>query len=344
MASALLEQSLGGPFSKCEEGDESVLHKCLQHEISAISSKSTMAKKLRYIHVTKCAGSSIEHVSGKSWGRHDMDYLAATADIYTKDGSFWHVPLQYAKPYVLRDLLKKFDYFIVVRNPFERVVSEFYCQWGGAGNKRITDVQGFNAWIAAKLQSIQSSSSNSNTSSSSLNYLHGHWAPQYLYVQDGEGKLIVKRNNVLFMERLVPQYTSLIERYKLPNEFSLSNKIHLNENRDKKFCAADLNPKNVELVRRVYSLDFQYFGYSEDPPPRPPLRVPEASKVVQAPVTQSHMETNSKRRRVEDENETMPWSSKPNSRKANAALCPAPGASFADIVAIMASKKRKTEI
>ncbi len=252
------QQSLGGPFIRACESDEDILHKCLRGSSSSSpTSSSSHRKALRFIHVTKCAGSSVESISQKRWGKYDMDYCGATVEISTDRGSWWHVPLRLAKPHVLRDLLKKYDYFVVVRNPFDRVVSEFYCPWGGAGKKRDADVHGFNSWINAKLEGLLSSPS-----------LHGHWAPQSIYVQDSEGKLLVYPDNVLFMEDLQTQYASLVGRYALPQTFALNDDVHVNQGQDKKFCAADLDSRNVELVKRIYAHDFEYFGYDRIPPPR----------------------------------------------------------------------------
>ena len=60
--------------------------------------------------------------------------------------------------------------------------------------KRDTDVHGFNSWINAKLENLLRSPP-----------LHGHWTPQYTYVEDSEGKLIVYPSNVICMENLESQ-------------------------------------------------------------------------------------------------------------------------------------------
>ena len=293
-------KSLGGPYALLGSKDSS----------------EDKRSPLRFIHVTKCAGSSIESVSQKSWGKHDMDYCAATCEIYTDKGSWWHVPLRLAKAHVLRDLLKKFDYFIVVRNPFERVVSEFYCPWGGPGKKSDTDVYVFNAWISEKLEGLSSSPP-----------MHGHWAPQYLYVEDGEGKLIVQPSNVIFMESLDTQYASLMKRYSLSDTYALRGDVHVNQSQDKKFCAADLDSRNIELVTRVYDRDFEYFGYDRVPPPRKeiaaaPAAAPAATVAAKAAPSSKDLKP------------------KPLARKAAPALDSK--ASFADLLATM-NKRRKTD-
>ena len=243
---------LGGPF---KEGKSNRYHP------NVLTDDSKPMKSLRLIHITKCAGTTLESVSKKSWGKHDHDYSAAVSSVYTRDGSSWHVPLQYAKPHVLRDLLKKFDYFMVVRNPYDRVVSEFFCPWGGAGNRRNnTTVSGFNEWISKRLCTVKAQMSDKSPDSA----LQGHWTPQYMYCEDADGRLIVRRENVVLLEDLQNQYARLIERYGLSEEYQLSNTESLNVGTSKSFSPADLDSRNVALIGEVYEKDFEFFGFSKE--------------------------------------------------------------------------------
>ena len=84
-----------------------------------------MTKILKFIHITKCAGSFIEDIGKEhniEWGRFHKEY------------GFWHnnfidVP---------NAIKQKYDWFVIVRNPYDRILSEYYCEWGGIGNKNIT--------------------------------------------------------------------------------------------------------------------------------------------------------------------------------------------------------------
>jgi hypothetical protein len=226
------------------------------------ASDTNKKKELRMIHITKCAGSSLESISNKTWGKHDHDYLAAVSDVHTIDAAFWHVPLRFAKPYVLRDLLKKYDYFTVVRNPYERVVSEYFCPWGGAGSKRQhSNVSAFNEWIHQRLKTVKSALQELENVPVS-----GHWAPQHLYVTDSTGKVIVHKDNVIMMEDLSNQYAALKDRYHLPSTFVLPNDTFVNPGPRKIFTPLDLDRHNIALIQDVYRLDFAYFGYNTEPP------------------------------------------------------------------------------
>ena len=265
---------LGGPW-KAE--DESAYHESVLPR--------GRGKQLRLIHITKCAGTTLEGVSKKTWGKHDFDYATAVSSVYTRDGAFWHVPLKEAKQHILRDLLKKFEYFVVVRNPYDRIISEFFCPWGGAGNRRQTTVAGFNEWIWKRLSAIKALLADKSNEA----VIQGHWTPQYMYVVDSNGKLIVRKENVVFLEQLKEQYPRLVKRYNLPSEFDLSDAQSLNVSSEKTFTPSDLDSRNVALIGEIYGKDFEFFGYSTKIPVTPEPKIskqsaPSASVLAKRPI------------------------------------------------------------
>ena len=72
--------------------------------------------------------------------------------------------------------------------------------------------------------------------------LHGHWTPQHMYVV-GNGKLIVRKENVIPLEDLRPS-AQLVERYHLQRSISFQT-LSLNVGKSKLFCPADLNSSNI---------------------------------------------------------------------------------------------------
>ena len=84
-------------------------------------------KELKFIHITKCAGTTIENMGKKNnilWGRFHKEYGCN----YIL-GPPWHEIFKNQNT----NLKLKYDWFVVVRNPYERLISEFYCKWGGIG-------------------------------------------------------------------------------------------------------------------------------------------------------------------------------------------------------------------
>ena len=93
------------------------------------------AKELKFMHITKTGGTSIE-AAGKrlnvSWGKFHT--------FAEKAYGLWHDLPTKRNP----SLIRKYDWFTVVRNPFSRVVSEFWCPWGGRGRPSEVNVSSFN--------------------------------------------------------------------------------------------------------------------------------------------------------------------------------------------------------
>ena len=94
-------------------------------------------KELKFIHITKAAGTSIEDIGNKrglKWGRFDKEQKYKTKPI---SPSFWHTPFT-----ELDDSYKrKYDWFVVVRNPYTRILSEYYCKWIGFSEQKLSHKQ-----------------------------------------------------------------------------------------------------------------------------------------------------------------------------------------------------------
>ena len=77
-------------------------------------------KQLKFIHITKYAGTTIENIGKKNnilWGKFHTEYGWYHENFSNKN----------------EKLKLKYDWFMVIRNPYERLISEFYCRWGGVG-------------------------------------------------------------------------------------------------------------------------------------------------------------------------------------------------------------------
>jgi hypothetical protein len=171
-----------------------------------------------------------------------------------------------------------------VRNPFTRVLSEFYCEFGGPRadiSRSCGTKEGFNAWISQQLHSILSAMTTPST------IMHGHWCPQHLYLTDAGGQRIILPDNILRFEKLDSDFEALMTRYRCPFTLKGAKKMLTSVNTTRpaeatsggavktKFTVADLSAECVDLIRVVYKEDFTHFGYDLDPlrchevPPRP---------------------------------------------------------------------------
>ena len=197
-------------------------------------------KMLKFIHITKTGGTSIENIGlkhGIKWGRFDTEMLK---HFDKKESlSIWHYPFTLLD----KKYKQKYDWFLVVRNPYDRVLSEYYCPWNRKGEyvKHTTNKKEFNDIIYSKI--IEKLSGFKRVS----------FEPHYRYI-DKSVKI-----HVLKFENLKNDFDSLMKKYNLDIKLDL----HTNKGNNKLFSIADFSPKLVKLINRVYDKDFKLFGYKK---------------------------------------------------------------------------------
>lgn len=207
--------------------------------------------KLKFIHITKNAGTSIENIAQEksiNWGRFD-------SDLKFLGNSFWHKPLQFNQNEKLKaEILDNYDLFAVVRHPYTRCISEYYCKWGGPKSRKATKHE-LNSYIQEKVRSVRTRESVASKKSLSNN-LYGHFVPQFYYLYDGQGNRIVQ--NIIRFENLEQEFNSLMKKYEIP----LVLNRHDNRN-SSKFTVSDLTPDTKRLIFQVYKRDFKEFDYAQ---------------------------------------------------------------------------------
>jgi len=189
-------------------------------------------KNLKFIHITKTAGTSIEniaHKKGIKWGMFDPVYKKKRGD----PGDPWHD---------VRNLSNDCDYFMVVRNPYDRIISEFHCKWA---NKDIQiykwSYEMFNSYINKKINESMISSRRG-----------GHYYPQYLYLNDDI------KIHVLKFENLKSDFDSLMKIYNI--DLTLDRLDNFN---NKIFGVKDIDHENIKLINEYFDKDFQLFSYDK---------------------------------------------------------------------------------
>jgi hypothetical protein len=185
-------------------------------------------KPLKFIHITKTAGTSIEDEAfncGIHWGRYHGEYGP------------WHgfFPNKNIK------LKNTYDWFTVVRNPYDRIVSEYHCYWGGIGNSDIKHTkEQFNKFIMNKIKNR-------------VGY-GDHYSEQYKYIDTVNDNTI----HILHYENLKEEFVNLMKRYNLPPRLNMYKNV---SNVNKKFTIDDLSKECIELINTVYKKDFELFDY-----------------------------------------------------------------------------------
>lgn len=195
-------------------------------------------KDLKFIHITKTGGTSIEDEglsAGIEWGRHHEEY-GWCHEIFTNKSE---------------ELKSKYDWFMVVRNPYERILSEFHCKWGGVGEKaNFVGVKFFNDYLKGKIRNRGKITTTRHGQSYS-----DHYTEQYLYLDEAV------KVHVLKMENLTEEFNTLMSQYNIP----LKLNHHSNSNK-KVFGVHHMDSELIQLIQEVYKKDFETFGYSVTPP------------------------------------------------------------------------------
>jgi hypothetical protein len=229
--------------------------------------EESLASKLKLIHVTKTCGTALElwgQNNGFTWGpfwlkNKTEEYGSPNVTIWGR--AMWHIPPQYfaKNPY------EGYDTFIVVRDPYARMISEFRCPWNGYYHRvkslksnisyaerlslrAAATVDDLNGWLVGKLQK----------GAARPPFEHGHMVPQHLYIYGADGKVFVKPNNILHAENIHDEFAAFRQRYNIKG----GPLQHINDSEMKKFVVTDLSKLTRQLIEEEYSKDFDRLGYA----------------------------------------------------------------------------------
>jgi len=255
-AIVVLNVFLGGFTTFITKVKEQVNERDLQEVVSS----------LEFVHITKTGGSSIERAAasaGIRWGacHYGEEFLKRdfgnTCSQNLKWGKMkqsevpnevkgayfnkwssapWHTPPHWWET----NPLQKTKTFTVVRNPYTRALSEFYCKWAGSKEWSLkNDVQHLNSWLQNKIRKPPHD---------------GHFLPQYFYVFNTQGEKVV--NHVLQFEKLNTEFPILMEQYSF--DVSLAK---YNVGKDKHLTYHNLTRETLDLLNIFYAEDFEFFDY-----------------------------------------------------------------------------------
>eukprot|EP00746_Dinoflagellata_sp_MGD_P160962 gnl/MRDRNA2_/MRDRNA2_87948_c0_seq1.p1 gnl/MRDRNA2_/MRDRNA2_87948_c0~~gnl/MRDRNA2_/MRDRNA2_87948_c0_seq1.p1 ORF type:complete len:316 (+),score=68.08 gnl/MRDRNA2_/MRDRNA2_87948_c0_seq1:124-1071(+) len=237
-------------------------------------------RELKFVHITKNAGTAIEGWAAKmglKWGKMwNAALQQARKDLLPPfEGKIqsepWHIPPQYFRtnPY------SRFETFAIVRNPYERMISEFRCKWKGfqapakSADKKARRLDAtaadLNAWIEKKIHSMRRRECTNGCGrrmGELCVFANGHCVPQHLYIFAPDGSRCIPSANVIHFENLDAEFSELLRRYGMLDPPSLEK---INESDMRKFTTSDLSASSRQLIEEAYARDFDEFGYDRLP-------------------------------------------------------------------------------
>ena len=205
-------------------------------------------KKCIFIHIPKCGGTSIEdviwpHPEDRTEANLWMGFISKYRNKY-QTGGLQHLLACQIREEVGIDVFESFYKFAIVRNPWDRAVSQYsYMQT----RPDLMDFIGMQPETEFKhyLQLIQEKQ-------------HVQWMSQIDFLLDHDGTLLVDR--LCRLEKLETDLTDIFDILGLCIE---SNKIiHANRSKRKNIDHYYSDQESIDLVGELYSKDIEYLNYS----------------------------------------------------------------------------------
>jgi len=204
---------------------------------------------INFIHITKNAGTFIEDIGFQNnllLGKYNNS-IEKYNTLSQKNNDYYHINPNYFYPEIYNNnfsLSNKVN-FLVVRNPYDRILSEIFCPWAGILNFNISpSIEDINQFLNEFLMNPKTFK------------VEGHYAIQYHYAYDNNDILMV--DDILKMETLSNDLKKFNEKYNLNLVINKSSKT----NTSTKICSIeDISKENIKLINEIYELDFKTFNY-----------------------------------------------------------------------------------
>ena len=179
---------------------------------------------------------------------------------------WWHLPVQLF-PIANNNPYKNAELFGVVRDPYDRMVSEFYyictlkvMKWrpDQCDRSRLSEATYMNEWLSKKIRNRETDSGRS--------YLidNGHFTPQHDYIYGPNQVRML--DYVLFMdsEQFNDDFATLMNAYDLPNvQLKKLNALGSTARGDDHLNTTHLDTKTIQWIHNMYPDDFAIGGYEK---------------------------------------------------------------------------------
>ena len=191
--------------------------------------------------------------------------------------SFWHIPLSLWKDNLLLDYKKKYMIFCVVRNPYDRIVSDFkfwikfyYLHKKSKHEKYYYSLLKQIETIYEKNFSLNKKNMNKVIQKLLSNNIYeyeldGHLIPQYKYVYTLINKKLIKIPDlIIYFEDLKKELKKYKQKYfpLIPNQ--LIENTHKNPTLNKNLNKSQLTKETKDLIFNYYEGDFISFHYKKE--------------------------------------------------------------------------------
>ena len=197
--------------------------------------------KILFIHIPKTAGSSIEiffEMQRKEWFYQGSPAYSINTVKYAP---------QHFTAEIMKEKFKQFDMyfkFAFVRNPYDRLLSEYYFMHRGAGIEFFNDPGNFERWVFGYL----------NKKGKEFTNCYCHKIEQYRYVYDVTGKLV---DFVGKFENLQEDFNKVLKIMDYQGSGKLMKSQSAKFEKNKKL----LTDKVKHRIKDVYYADFKLFNY-----------------------------------------------------------------------------------
>jgi hypothetical protein len=193
-------------------------------------------KKCIFIHIPKTAGTSVEQFL-KDNGKNEIDFIGVR-----NNRSLQHLTALELSRMV--QFFNKYYKFSIVRNPYDRLLSEYY--W--------TPLEGYKS--GKSKMNFLNYVSNIIIHKKYLNNIYNdHFIPQYFFLFNKKKKLLV--NEVFKYENLEVSIDYLKKKLDINRDFPILNKSNLDIKKEV------WTEEEKEKIYKMYMIDFIVFKYDK---------------------------------------------------------------------------------
>lgn len=224
--------------------------------------------KLEFLHIPKTGGSSLEFEAANSaiaWGackfirnkicsplanenappiEDETEWSCAIGDNRKEETKVlpWHCPLNYFQNG--KNIYNGSKTFTIVRDPYDRMVSEYYYFRPSQGFK-LNNPQQMNIWISEQLDKVEKIGVCED----------GHCIPMHRYTHSGATQIV---DHILHLENITAELPDVLNQYHLGGIKMGHRKMR---NKSDKLNASHLTNETICKINQWANLDFEYFGY-----------------------------------------------------------------------------------